>query len=1849
MKKGQKKIRQILSLLLVAVLTASSPLSVMAAEVTDSIEVPVQEEAGLGNPEEEILAGTAESLEESTPEPSQEITEESSEEKTEADVSAEEVEIQAYANGLPSAIPAGEVFELTQDVTMESGQWFERIEGTLEGNGHTITLTDKPLADHVTGTIQNLGVTSETEIVSEATFGSMAVTLEGTIQNCYSTAKMKLNGFMGEAGGLVGEIPTGVAGVISNSYFAGQVTAALPGFYGGLLGVNSSDQTVFRNAYFGDQAGNGSVSMPNPRPQEENVDKKSLEDFQKGKVTELLNANLPDTGFFWANPTAGENRGMPVLQKSDGTLPEPQPEKPDKSALQQLVEACEAISSDRYTPESWEVFSQALSSAKAVLDAQETTKEEIDRVIAELEEAKSGLIKKKPTEPVAPPEDESKIIHISSEEELDQSVQAEGYYVLDQDITIKEMFAPFDEFSGVLDGRGHTITFEGDRPWLYQHLGENGVLQNIHFAGTIQGWETGGPIGKDLKGTIINCFTDVTGEYACGFAKRLKGGTILNSYSVSEGKKGAVIHAYESGTLVNTYWPEFAKLPELPQDALVNASSKTEEEMKSMDFVNLLNANKGTHGTAWGQNSNGYPYFGENQEYNPDAPQFPENKYEVVFVSQKDEEIPIEQQTLLTSPDETNSSGLAGHFQIKNVPETSRIEWAISEVKPERAVMIGADRGDLSILAEGTAVVTAIERKADGSSEEVAWIQVISKVQILEEIQLQIDGTDVTNGTFTVRGSEEKKIEVRAKYKGSEAYVPVNPGRFVYKIAEEELIHHLGMSTFSFKKPGTTSIQVGSKTDEAIHAEVEVTSTYVPVESVKPGIEGTKILHNVDANDYLHYAFEPDYSSVVVTPGNASYASAFTVESSNPEIADYTGTGGYVAYQAGDVTYTAKITQVNPENGKESTVSGTTSVNYQYKNPLTELIAPEGPITVDLTQKKQPLELTFKGALSEEGWNVSFPKMQWEYDKKGIVSITQPGPGYWKKRPQDEGKPDFGSFVLEDKYEINALKPGTVQVTGTPLDQTNGVQPITLEITVVGEEAPQMDMDALVQKGLEGAEQHFKKQYPTQEYSYNNNDWLVYGLLRAGKSIPEEKLNAYYDSVEEKVKTWSVGQKPTDIERIVLTLSAMGKDITNVGGKNLAEMIYNHKNLADGSNELAWALLALDAKKTEIPEDAKWSRDRMISALLTFQNAESGGFGLTDSTGTGIDITAMALQALAPYRVVKPEVGAAVEKGLSYLKQNLPADWNYGTSEAVSQVILTLTTLQIDPANSEFGTAGQNLIRALMDHYYTENGFLHTENGQTPKSLMPSVQADQALTSYVLFKNGAKSYWDLTEGGKPEIPPTPDPEKPEIPMIPIEPSKPVQPEAVGTVSLMILDGIVKEHSILQPVETSKFSLKEAILPAKITNTTAPLPESALYNAMQAEQIPSKGTILSEKKVPIYAEDTMMSIIERACKEAKIELSIREGVYIESIDGLAEFDRGPQSGWKGTLDGIFPDKSFADCTVKSGEVHDGSVLTVEYTNERLGKDLTENAELKTPGISGGTLKEEFQREQYQYTIVTEQDRITFSPELYNRYSLVTIKANDQTYAEDQEIPVEDGMVLTLTSRKNMRGEDVREYSFTIEKKEAIGPEKPDPEKPDPEKPDAGEEEKPVEQLVNKTYGITLSMSGLTSDMQLVVKKLTKEDKAVERMRKEIPSSKAIFRTFLIQLEKDGEKIEPTGNMTVSIPVGEKYDGKSLEVLQCSEEQIEKLSGTVEKGKITFETAKLDNFGVVIDAPGRLEGGASGSGSGQGGRPTGGSGSGAGGTGAKTGDALDGSVWILVMILSMGIIWRSGKARKIRKSE
>ena len=122
-----------------------------------------------------------------------------------------------------------------------------------------------------------------------------------------------------------------------------------------------------------------------------------------------------------------------------------------------------------------------------------------------------------------------------------------------------------------------------------------------------------------------------------------------------------------------------------------------------------------------------------------------------------------------------------------------------------------------------------------------------------------------------------------------------------------------------------------------------------------------------------------------------------------------------------------------------------------------------------------------------------------------------------------------------------------------------------------------------------------------------------------------------------------------------------------------------------GINGPVWALLALDCDGYEIPKvegiSQVTSRELLIENILS-QEKEGGGFALTGDAAD-VDITAMVLSALAPYRT-RTDVGTVVDRAIAVLSEKQMADGGFETlktanAESNVQVIVALTSLGIDP------------------------------------------------------------------------------------------------------------------------------------------------------------------------------------------------------------------------------------------------------------------------------------------------------------------------------------------------------------------------------------------------------------------------------------------------------------------------------------------------------------------------------------------------------------------------------------------
>ncbi|HHW36512.1 MAG TPA: DUF4430 domain-containing protein [Bacillales bacterium] len=96
-----------------------------------------------------------------------------------------------------------------------------------------------------------------------------------------------------------------------------------------------------------------------------------------------------------------------------------------------------------------------------------------------------------------------------------------------------------------------------------------------------------------------------------------------------------------------------------------------------------------------------------------------------------------------------------------------------------------------------------------------------------------------------------------------------------------------------------------------------------------------------------------------------------------------------------------------------------------------------------------------------------------------------------------------------------------------------------------------------------------------------------------------------------------------------------------------------------------------------------------------------------------------------------------------------------------------------------------------------------------------------------------------------------------------------------------------------------------------------------------------GVILKATKVSINEGDTVLDVLKKVTKQNRIQMEYRgtgATAYIEGIQNLYEFDKGPKSGWMYSVNGTFMKKGAGTTEVKPGDK-----IEWAYTLD-LGKDL-----------------------------------------------------------------------------------------------------------------------------------------------------------------------------------------------------------------------------------------------------------------------------------------------------------------------
>ena len=293
-----------------------------------------------------------------------------------------------------------------------------------------------------------------------------------------------------------------------------------------------------------------------------------------------------------------------------------------------------------------------------------------------------------------------------------------------------------------------------------------------------------------------------------------------------------------------------------------------------------------------------------------------------------------------------------------------------------------------------------------------------------------------------------------------------------------------------------------------------------------------------------------------------------------------------------------------------------------------------------------------------------------------------------------------------------------------------------------------------VQSELQGSAAYMLSAVKVPEVGSIGGEWAVIGLARSGYPLPANYFDDYYARVEKYVKDCAGvlhERKYTEYSRVILALTAIGRDPSNVAGYNLLTPLGDfEKTIWQGLNGPIWALIALNSGSYDIPKNpsakTQATRQLYINEILNNQLAD-GGWNLTDTGNSDPDMTAMALQALAKYQDQK-SVQSATDKALTWLSKNQDskggyASWGTTNVESAAQVVVALCELGISLDDSRFVKNGHTLTENLLSFRQSNGGFYHVLDGSDGNNQMSAEQGFYALVAIDRAANGENSLYRM--------------------------------------------------------------------------------------------------------------------------------------------------------------------------------------------------------------------------------------------------------------------------------------------------------------------------------------------------------------------------------------------------------------------------------------------------------------------------------------------------------------------------
>lgn len=391
------------------------------------------------------------------------------------------------------------------------------------------------------------------------------------------------------------------------------------------------------------------------------------------------------------------------------------------------------------------------------------------------------------------------------------------------------------------------------------------------------------------------------------------------------------------------------------------------------------------------------------------------------------------------------------------------------------------------------------------------------------------------------------------------------------------------------------------------------------------------------------------------------------------------------------------------------------------------------------------------------------------------------------------------------------------------------------------------------------------------------------------------------------------------------------------------------------------------------------SAESVKAKLISLQN-QDGGWALT-GTKSDVDVTAMTVQALAPYYNTDESVKTAIDSAIALLSSRQLADGDFlsygkANAESTAQVWLALSELGIDGlTDNRFIKNGKTLLDGIKKYRLADGGFCHESGGSYNENA--TAQVYFSLTAYLrmLNRNGAIYIFDAKGDQQGDVSldneslvsnvdgestdnslngTQPDTSTQEAEKWGYKPWAVIIITATAIIACIICFVTKKRNkgnfifiaviaaALIAFVLATNFRTADEYYSDNgvskqnaVGTVTLEIRCDTVAGSGDDSYIPKNGTILKATKFEIEENDTVYDVLTDAAKKHRIQLETTGGdglIYVAGINYLYELQFGDLSGWVYRVNGESVSVGCDEYKLK-----DGDTIVWHYTCN-LGEDI-----------------------------------------------------------------------------------------------------------------------------------------------------------------------------------------------------------------------------------------------------------------------------------------------------------------------